>query len=230
MVLSAHQPNYLPWAGFFHKMARCDVFVLLDSVQYARRSYTARCLVKGVDGDKHWLTVPVFKTGRYHQAIAGVEIDNLLSWQQTHRRTLETAYAKAPFFEEQRWLLDLAYGRPWTNLCDMNVTLITALAERLGAKPRIVRSSELAVDGRSTELLASICKVCGADTYTSGPSGSEYLDPKTFERAGISLDTIRYTPDPYPQRWGSFVPGLSLVDLLVNCGMEAAIREIRPGS
>jgi hypothetical protein len=226
MVLAAHQPNYLPWTGFFHKMARCDVFVLLDSVQYARRSYTARCLVKGTDGNKQWLSVPVYKTGRYHQSVAEVEVDNQEPWQRTHRRTLETTYAKAPFFGDQRWLLDLAYDRPWTDLCGMNIFLITALAGRLGIQPRIVRSSELAITGRSTELLVALCKACGADTYRSGPSGKEYLNPDLFEQAGIKLDMIQYSPGPYPQLWGGFVPGLSLVDLLFSCGTDGAFREI----
>ncbi|MDI6739255.1 MAG: WbqC family protein [Candidatus Edwardsbacteria bacterium] len=230
MVLSAHQPNYLPWPGFFQKMARCDVFVLLDAVQYARRSYTARCLVKGADGKKHWLTVPVFKTGRYHQTVAEVEIDNQDPWQNTHRRTLESVYAKAPYFREHQWLLDLAYGKPWNSLCELNTALITALAERLDIKPRIVRLSELSVEGHSTELLVGICRKLGADTYRSGPSGKKYLDEEKFQMAGIKCDIFRYWPEPYPQLWGDFVPGLSLVDLLFNCGPEVARREIRKDS
>jgi hypothetical protein len=226
MVLAAHQPNYLPWTGFFHKMARCDVFVLLDSVQYARRSYTSRCLVKGTDGNKLWLSVPVYKTGRYHQSVAEVEIDNQGAWQRTHRRTLETIYAKSPFFKDQQWLLDLAYGQPWDNLCDMNMALIAALAGRLDVKPRIVRSSELAVKASSAGLLAGICKVIGADTYRSGPSGEDYLDPDIFRQAGVALEIAGYKPEPYPQLFGDFVPGLSIVDLLFNCGPEAVKREI----
>jgi hypothetical protein len=226
MVLAAHQPNYLPWTGFFHKMARCDVFVLLDSVQYARRSYTARCLVKGAAGGKQWLSVPVYKTGRYHQSVAEVEVDNQEPWQQRHRRTLESLYAKAPHFRDQQWLLDLAYGRPWDNLCDMNMALIKALAGRLDVKPSIVRSSELWVKASSAGLLAGICTAIGADTYRSGPSGEDYLDPDIFKQAGVALKIARFTPRPYRQSGGDFVPGLSLIDLLFNCGTTAAMREV----
>lgn len=226
MVLAAHQPNYLPWAGFFRKMARCDVFVLLDSVQYARRSYTARCLVKQSDGQKHWMSVPVRKKGRYHQTIAEVEIDNEIPWQHDHRRTLESNYAHAPYFNKHRELLELAYGRRWESLCQMNAALIGHLAALLGLGPRIVKLSDLGVREHSTELLVFLCQKMEADAYLSGPSGGKYLEPGKFEEAGIKLEIFRYWPEPYPQLWGGFVPGLSAIDLLFNCGSEAARREL----
>ena len=226
MVLAAHQPNYLPWAGFFHKMARCDVFVLLDSVQYARRSYTARCLVKQSDGSKHWMSVPVRKKGRYYQNIAEVEIDNQLPWQRDRRRTLESNYSKAPYFEKHRELLDLAYGRDWESLCRMNKALIEHLADLLGLSPRIVKLSETGIGEHSTELLVSLCKKLEADTYLSGPSGEKYLEAEKFAESGIDLKVFRYRPRPYPQLWGGFVPGLSVIDLIFNCGAEAARREL----
>ncbi|MRR09389.1 hypothetical protein EG831_04790 [bacterium] len=228
MVLAAHQPNYLPWTGFFHKMARCDIFVLLDGVQYARRSYTARCLVKQADGAKHWLSVPVRKTGRYDQKISEVEVHNEKPWQEAHRRTLEACYARAPHFAAHQALLDLAYGRPWDNLGEMNIALLKMLTEQLGISPRIVRQSELGIDARSTELLIALCTKLGADTYRSGPSGQKYLDDAKFAQAGIRLDVFRYWPKPYPQLWGGFVPGLSVIDMLFNCGADAVRQEIGP--
>jgi len=226
MVLAAHQPNYLPWLGFFHKMAHCDVFVLLDDVQYARRSYTARCLVKQPDGAKHWLSVPVLKTGRYDQKISGVQIHNDMPWQHDHRRTLESCYSRSPHFTVHQELLDLAYARQWDNLCQMNIALITKLAEHLGLKPRIVKLSELGIEAHSTELLIALCKQTGADTYRSGPSGKKYLDQDQFADAGIKLDVFQYWPKAYPQLWGDFVPGLSVVDMLFNCGADIVRQEI----
>ncbi len=226
MVLAAHQPNYLPWLGFFHKMARCDVFVLLDGVQYARRSYTARCLVKRPDGAKHWLSVPVRKTGRYDQAISQVEVLNETRWQQAHRRTLESCYSRSPHFDAQQGLLDLAYAKRWTGLSEMNTALIIELAAALGIQPRIVKLSELAIDAHSTGLLVAICEKLGASTYRSGPSGGKYLEAGKFAQAGITLDVLHYRPQPHPQLWGDFVPGLSVVDMLFNCGTDAVRREI----
>ncbi|MCU0606431.1 MAG: WbqC family protein [Candidatus Edwardsbacteria bacterium] len=228
MVLAAHQPNYLPWLGFFHKMSRCDVFVLLDGVQYARRSYTARCLVKRPDGARHWLSVPVRKTGRYDQKISGVEVHNEKPWQHDHRRTLESCYSRSPHFTANQELLGLAYGRRWDNLSEMNTALILELAARLGIAPRVMRSSELAIDAHSTELLVALCAKLGADTYRSGPSGVTYLEAGRFAQAGITLDLLHYRPQPYPQLWGDFIPGLSVVDMLFNCGAEAVRQEIGP--
>lgn len=226
MILSAHQPNYLPWSGFFHKMARCDTFVLLDSVQYARRSYTARCLVKQSDGAKHWLSVPVLKTGRYDQRISGVEIHNDEPWQHDHRRTMESCYSRSPHLAAHQWLLDLAYEQRWDKLCEMNIALIEKLAAHLGLAPRIVRLSELSIDARSTELLIAICQKFGADTYRSGPSGKKYLVQDKFTAAGIKFDVFQYWPKPYPQLWGDFVPGLSVIDMLFNCGSDIVRQEI----
>jgi len=227
MVLAAHQPNDLPGLGFFHKMARCDVFVLLDGVQYARRSYTARCLVKQADGAKHWLSVPVRKTGRYDQKISEVEILDDAPWQHDHRRTLESCYSRAPHFTAHQELLALAYRQRWDKLCDLNTVLITKLAGQLELKPRIVKLSELGIDAHSTDLLIAICRELGADTYRSGPSGKKYLDQDKFAKAGIKLDVFQYWPKPYPQLWGNFIPGLSVIDMLFNCGPEAVKQELR---
>ncbi len=227
MILAAHQPNYLPWAGFFYKMARCDVFVLLDSVQYARRSYTARCLIKQSDGRRHWLSVPVHKKGRYYQRIDQVEIDNRNNWQQRHLGTLRSNYARAPYFDGYRMLLDTAYMRPWERLSDLNVALIEEISAILDIRPRMVKQSDLGVEASGTELLVGLCQRFGADTYLSGPSGQRYLKPELFARSGIALKIFRYWPEPYPQLWGGFIPGLSVVDMLFNCGPQAVARELR---
>lgn len=226
MILAAHQPNYLPWAGFFHKMARCDVLVLLDSVQYARRSYTARCLIKQSDGQRHWLSVPVLKTGRYYQRISQVEIWNELPWQQDHRRTLESSYARAPYFKEYQPLLDLAYARPWRLLSELNISLIEYLAGVLELKTRIVKLSALNLEARGTDLLIEICRFWGARKYLSGPSGQRYLEAEKFKAADLELEIFHYWPKTYPQLWGQFVPGLSIIDLLFNCGAQAARRYV----
>jgi hypothetical protein len=222
MILTAHQPNYLPWAGYFHKMAQCDFFVFMDTVQYARRSYTARCRYKGADGAAHWLSVPVFKTGRYGQSIGEVAVDNQEDWQAAHRRTWGSFYAKAPYFAAQQGLLDLLYGRTWMRLADLNAAAIEALAATMGIAPRLVKLSELNVTGRATDLLVGACRALGADVYLSGPSGRNYLDAAAFADAGIELRYTNFQPETHSQLWGSFAPGLSVLDLLFNCGPEAA--------
>jgi hypothetical protein len=227
MILAAHQPNYLPWAGYFYKMARCDIFVFLDSVQYSRTSYTARCLIKGVDGKARWLSVPVRKKGRYFQSILDTEIDNATEWQQSHLRSLTVCYSRASHFAEHQRLHQLAYGENYGKLSLLNARLIRATAQELEIAPRFYSLSELGIDSRSSDLLVDLCLQLSADTYLSGPGGRKYLDQEKFKQAGIELRFITYQPRPYPQLWGDFIPGLSLSDMLYNCGLEAVKSDLR---
>jgi hypothetical protein len=222
MIVAAHQPNYLPWAGYFYKMARCDIFVFLDSVQYSRTSYTARCSIKLSDGRANWLSVPVRKKGRYFQNVNEVAIDNQKPWQTEHLKTLESCYSRTPHFKEYSWLLDLVYRQKWENLSQLNRAVIIKLAEHLGIKTKFANLSEFDIDGKSTEMLVSLCRTLKADEYLSGSGGESYLDKEQFQQAGICLKYTKYQPHPYPQPWGQFAPGLSMIDLLFNCGTAVA--------
>ncbi len=226
MILAAHQPNYLPWAGFFYKMARCDQFVLLDGVQYSRTSYTARCQIKGPAGRPRWLSVPVFKKGRYHQDISSVEVDNQADWQRTHRRSLESCYRKAPHFQEILSLIEPALDRNWGHLAEMNTCLIKAIAQSLMIRPTFCRLSDAGLETGSSQMLVDLCLKYSANVYLSGPGGRRYLDEALFARSGIELRFVNYHSRPYPQLWGDFVPGLSVVDMLFNCGLPAARRMV----
>jgi hypothetical protein len=202
------------------------VFVFLDSVQYSRTSYTARCPIKQSDGLASWLSVPVLKKGRYFQNVSEVNIDNQGSWQSEHLKTLESCYSRTPHFKKYSWLLDLAYRQKWENLSQLNRTVIVGLAEHLGIKTKFVNLSELDIDGKSTGMLVSLCRILKAEEYLSGSGGQKYLDKEQFQQAGINLTYTKYQPRAYPQPWGEFVPGLSLVDQLFNCGLEETKRLI----
>ncbi|MDO9391023.1 MAG: WbqC family protein [bacterium] len=228
MIVAAHQPNYLPWAGYFYKMARCDVFVFLDSVQYSRTSYTARCSIKQSDGRASWLSVPVLKKGRYFQNVSEVTIDNQRPWQSEHLKTLESCYSRTPYFKEYTWLLDLVCRQKWENLSQLNRAVIIKLAEHLGIKAKFANLSDLEAAGKSTEMLVSLCRSLKADEYLSGAGGENYLGQELFQQAGIDLKYTEYQPQPYPQLWGEFVPGLSAMDLLFNCGLEETRKMIIP--
>lgn len=228
MIVAAHQPNYLPWAGYFYKMARCDVFVFLDSVQYSRTSYTARCSIKQSDGRASWLSVPVLKKGRYFQNVNEVAIDNQKPWQPEHLKTLESCYSRTQHFNEYTWLLDLVYRQNWENLSQLNRTVTMKLADHLGLKTKFVNLSELDIKGRSTEMLVSLCRSLKADEYLSGAGGENYLEQRQFQQAGISLNYTKYQPQPYSQSWGEFVAGLSIADVLFNCGPEETRKMIIP--
>lgn len=220
MIVSAHQPNFAPWLGFFDKMVRSDVMVLLDSVQFIKRGYQNRTQIKGPGGPQ-WLTIPVISKGRYHQLTCDVEIDESRSWRSVHLRTLQSVFAKAAHRDEVLDFLRPIYAEEEIhNLADFNTALIRGVVERLGIATRLVTASELDCTGSSSRLMVNLTKAAGGDTYLSGPTGGNYLDPEMFADEGVNLRYHRFEPFEYPQQFGAFEPGLSCLDYLANVGFR----------
>ena len=220
MIVSVHQPNFAPWLGFFDKMLRSDVMVLLDSVQFIKRGYQNRTQIKGANGPQ-WLTVPVISKGRYHQITKDVEIDESRGWRSVHLRTLQSVLAKAPHFDEVLEFLTPIYAdEDIHNLADFNTALIRGVVERLGITTRLVPASTLDCPGSSSRLMLNLTKAVGGDTYLSGPSGRNYLEPETFPAEGVTLRYHSFEPFEYPQQHPPFVPGLSCLDYLANVGFR----------
>ncbi len=218
MIVSAHQPNFAPWLGFFDKMLHSDVLVLLDNVQFIKRGYQNRARIKAAGGPQ-WLTVPVISKGRYDQATRDVEIDETARWRAVHLRTLHTVLAKAPHRDELLEVVEPIYGRDDVHrLVDLNLALIRAMADRLGIATRLVSASELDVEGSSTRLMLSLTRAVGGDAYLSGPTGRKYLEPELFDEAGLELRYHSFDAFEYPQLHGAFEPGLSCLDYVANCG------------
>jgi hypothetical protein len=220
VIVSVHQPNFAPWLGFFDKMVHSDVMVLLDSVQFIKRGYQNRTQIKGVDGPQ-WLTIPVISKGRYHQLTRDVEIDESRGWRSVHVRTLRSVLGKAAHRDDVLDFLDPIYAKEeLDNLTDFNTTLIRGVVDRLAIPTRLVMASELDCSGSSSRLMLNLTKAAGGDTYLSGPTGRNYLEPETFAEAGVELRYHAFTPFGYPQQFGAFAPGLSCLDYLANVGFR----------
>lgn len=219
MIVSVHQPNFAPWLGFFDKMVRSDVMVLLDSVQFVKRGYQNRARVKGPDGPR-WLTVPVLSKGRYHQLTRDVEIDETRDWRTTHPRTLHALLAKAEHRDELLEVVEPLYADRRGTLAEFNLALIRAVVDRLGIGTRLVPASDLDAPGSSSRLMLNLTRAVGGDVYLSGPTGRDYLEPEMFPAAGVELRFHRFEPFAYPQQFGPFVPGLSCLDYLANVGFR----------
>ena len=221
MIVGIHQPNFLPWLGYFYKIAKSDVFVLLDNVQYTKNSFINRNRIKTSQGAM-WLTVPVRIKGRFGQLIKDVEINDTVDWQKKHLGTLGANYGKARFFEAIfQGLKTIYYADDWSNLCELNVRLLEWVLSLLKLEKRIVRASDLNVKGESTRLLVSIVKAVGGDVYLSGFGGAKYQEEELFKQEGIELQYYEFNHPVYPQLWSDFVPNLSIIDLLFNCGPES---------
>ncbi len=221
MIVAVHQPNFLPWPGYFSKISKSDVFVLLDNVQYTKNGFINRNRIKTPQGDL-WLTVPVRSNGLSSMLIEDVKISNKFDWRKKHLQTLAMSYKRARFFDQIYGEIEKTYYETdWSSLCEFNMSLLKMVLRELALQSQLIRASELDVEGKSTRLLVNIVEKLGGDTYLSGYSGSKYQERELFEEAGITLQQYDFTPPTYPQLWGDFLPKLSIIDLLFNCGPES---------
>ncbi|MHB1126365.1 MAG: WbqC family protein [Bacillota bacterium] len=219
MRVAIHQPLYLPWMGYFHKMAHCDLMVTLDTVQFHERMYQRRNRIK-TPGGWMWLSIPVL--GSRRQLVKEALINNNQPWRERHWKSIYANYAGAPFAADYLPGLRAMFDRDWQWLVDLDEALIKLLASYLGINTSMVRASELEVEGLGTELLLNICNAVGARRYFSGISGRKYLQPELFDKAGIALEYQEFLHPVYPQRFGPFRPYMSVIDLLFNCGPDGS--------
>ncbi len=215
------QPGYLPWLGFFDQMQRSDVFVYYDDVQFDKHGWRNRNRVKATDGTPHWLTVPVFHSGRNWPRILEVEIDNRVPWARKHVGTLRHFYRRAPFLHQYLPALEELLGRRWTLLVDLDLAVTRLICDWLGLRRQTLRASEVGIPGKRSERLLELCRHVGARRYLSGDSAKDYVDADLFTRHGIEVEWQNYRYPVYPQQHGAFVSHLSIVDLLFNCGEES---------
>jgi hypothetical protein len=211
------QPGYLPWLGFFDQMARADIFVYYDDVQFDKNGWRNRNRIKTARGAR-WLTVPVLQSGRGLQRICSVEIDNRTPWRRKHIETIGQAYAKAAYTKEYAPVLEQLLSGTWENLADLDIAATDLMARWLGISTATYRSSRLGIEGGQSERLMAICRNFGADRYLSGASARTYLDVPLFERHGIEVEWQDYDHPVYAQQHGEFVSHLSALDLVLNMG------------
>ena len=217
-IAAAHQPHYLPWLGYIHKILVSDVFVLLDTVQYAKNGWINRNKVKTSRGWQ-WITVPVVH--RFGDPILAVAIDARQLWSRKHLQALISNYSRARFFSRYCPVFDDLYARPWERLAELNCAVVARLLECMNVSRELVKASELGLPDEPTERLIGACKAVGATTYLSGPHGVKYMRLERFEEEGIEVVFQDFRHPVYPQLFGDFIADLSVVDLLFNCGDES---------
>jgi hypothetical protein len=223
MRLAAHQPQYLPWLGYFDKMDRVDLFVLLDGVQYKKNEWQNRNRIRTAGGWQ-WLTVPVHY--RFPMSLREVRPDGG-PWRRKHREALRIQYARAPHRDRLLEVLEPLYAEPFESLAALNVRSVTLLAGLLGVRtPIVVASSLEGLPGGADDRLIALCRRFGCGTYLAGAGGRDYMDLEAYRRAGIEVEFQAFRHPVYPQAHPGFEPDLSAVDLLMNCG-RGAIERVR---
>ena len=218
MIVAGHQPNYLPWLGFFDKMRRSDVFIIEDNVQFERQGFTNRNKILTVDGVR-WLSVPVEHANK-PLLINEVKIANESEpdWGQRHWLTLRHNYCRAPFWSEFSAFFKDTYEREWPMLIDLNMHLIKGVMGFLKIDTPLVLGSSLGASGKKTELIIAQCKKVGADVQLAGNGCKDYIDNKRFKQEGIKLVFQEFSHPVYTQTCNGFVSDLSVVDYLFCTG------------
>ncbi|MEO8358618.1 MAG: WbqC family protein [Vicinamibacteria bacterium] len=223
MIVGIHQPNYLPWLGFFYKMSRCDVFVLLDDVDInlgGASAITHRTKTMGSNGPVQ-LSIPLKRDSG--PAIREVKIALDGKWNSKHRQTLDGGYAKAQHYASIRPFLHASLESPPETLSALNVALIEGLKNILQIRTRTVLSSELGIPaGSPSDRLSRLCRAVGGDVYLSGNGARSYNEPSVFESHGVRLQYSAFQHPTYEQGRHAFTPGLSVVDAIAWTGAQTA--------
>lgn len=218
MIVSINQPAYLPWLGYFERIAASDLHIVLDHVQFEKNSFTNRNKVRTREGST-WLTVPLSTKGRFGDlAIHTLAIALNDPWQKKHWATLRMNYARAPFFSAYAPAYEELYSRPWTGFGPMVRAFLEQHLRDLGITTPLRYSSEMGVAGTKSELVLNLCRAADADRYLSGAMGRDYLDEASFAAAGITVDYQAYAHPSYTQCQPGFEPFMGVLDLLFNHG------------
>jgi hypothetical protein len=216
MIVAVHQPQYLPWLGYFDKIDRADVFVLLDNVQFKKNEWQNRNKIKTAQGWQ-WLTVPVLY--KYPQLINQVTINNRVNWQHKQKQALVSNYKKAPCFEMVTNMLGDIFSSPWEYISQLNIEIVKTIARALGIDTQIYIASELGEFPQDPdERLVAITKHFGSGTYLAGMGGKGYMNLDTYEKSGVEVIFQDFKHPVYKQLFGDFEPFMSSIDLLFNHG------------
>jgi hypothetical protein len=221
MILSANQPYFAPFPGFFSKACMSDLFVILDDVQFPQgTTWISRNRFKSHQGAL-WITVPVWKKGLGLQKISEVRICHEGRWAKKHLESLKTAYRKAPYLSEHLEFLTEMFSEKNEKLMDLNLAVIQYLMRALTIKTKLVLLSDLNVPSMGSRRLVDLCAKLGASHFVAQAPAKKFIDEKLFRDAGVELKFVNPPAPIYPQLWGDFLANLSVFDLLLNCGPKA---------
>lgn len=228
-VVAIHQPSFFPWLGFFNKIIRSDIFVILDDVQYPKKGgYWANRVKIIIGGKDQWLTMPVVRAYSGVRKINEMLIDNSEKWNQKALKTIEINYHRAPFFNEIFPVINNLLNEIPDNLCQFNMKVIQTFCSLLElGTDHFVLSSSIEKNGKGTDLLISIIKALGKKNYMCGGGASKYQEDEKFKKNGIKLIYQDFKHPVYRQfNTTNFIPGLSIIDALMNCGTQKTTQLI----
>ena len=221
MIITAHQPLYLPWLGFFDKIIKSDVLCILDEVQFSDGDFIHRNKIRSNTGP-FWITLPIDKKNHLQKKISEIEITQH-DWYLAHLDYVAAFYKNSTHFDEIYPLIYNILEKTNTlNLAQNNTSIIRELMKLLGIKTEVILLSELGIISRKNQLILDICKHLNATKYISGIRGKDYLDVESFRALNVEIQLQEYLPPIYKQKFEPFIPGLSIIDLLLNEGRNSS--------
>ena len=229
MIAAIHQHHYFPWLGYMDKMARADVFLLLDQVQLNDASYMFRHQLLDKNGEKKYITIPFQKKGYMLRPYNELELNMAIDWQTRQKNFICDNYRRHPYFREIWAEIEPVFTESYTHLWQVTDASVRIMRRLLDVDtPLVYQSSLRPADGKKSEFLIDLLGQLGADRYLSGSGAKKYMDMELFERAGIEVTYQHFTLPVYPQKNASaFVGGISGLDILFNCGIGETRRIFR---
>lgn len=219
MILSGHQPNYLPYPGLISKIAHSDKFMYVSNVQFDKKSWQNRNRIRTKEGWT-WLTVPTLTKGKREQLISEVEINNKIDWKKKHFNSIKLNYGKTDYYTVYIDFFEDLYAKEWNSLNELNIYIMNYLLGHLEIKTHILYDTNFKFEGQKTERLVEMCQQTGCNLYLSNKGSENYVEISSFKDKGLAHQYIDYKGTRYKQAYSGFEEGLSIIDLLFNCGKE----------
>lgn len=216
-IIAIHQPNYLPWLGYFYKISQCDIFVFLDDVQFSNQGMHNYTYLKTANGP-YRLKYPVNQ--KFGDTIKQVSAKDELDWKKKHTDAIALHYKKTPYFQEVFEDYKNILNQDYKDIVDLNTAFILFYSKKMGITTQFVRSSELNMESHRTEKIIDICKALDGSVYYSGTGAKAYQTNEEYESQGIELRYSVFSPVAYPQLWNEFQSNVSALDYFMNCGYD----------
>lgn len=216
-LLSAHQPNYLPYPGLIGKIMMSDKFIYVSNVQFDKKSWQNRNRIKTGNGPI-WLTVPTITKSKFNQKICDVEINNKVNWRKKHFQSIRLNYKKSQYYSTYIDFFENIYSKEWEYLYDLDVFIMNFILDELDVKTEILYDKDFEFSGNKTDFLIDMCKKTNCNIYLSNKGSENYVDIETFENNNLDHVYMNYIGTEYNQCFYGYDPYLSIIDMLFNCG------------
>lgn len=226
-MVVGHQPQFMPYLGVLNKIAKADVYVIVDHVQFVKRYFHNRTYIK-VGNEAQLLTVPVLTKGESFAPICEVRINHLEPWIRKHLKSLALAYRKAKYFDDYFPAIERIYLKRHQKLAEFTCELLVFFLREFDLVQDVRFSSDMRIAGKKTDMLVEITRAVGGSGYLSGEGAKDYFDPLVFARSGLTHAFNRFAHPVYPQLGQEFVAGAGCVDLLFNCGKDGRKYIVTP--